>query len=261
MKRTLFGAVGFLWLCASLLAADAPVLHFNAVLTAGKEKRFGLSSEAGAKSSWLTIGQTFEGYTLKSFDDAAQTLQLEKDGQTVKMPLDLGKILTADTKATLADAEAVIQKIHFEEMISRSLDAQKQAMIKMTQQATAKNGQPRTEQEKAEIAAFQSKLFDTLWSEMKPEQIKTDMIAAYSELFTKDQLQSLSDFYSSEAGQAFITKQPELQQKLMASMMPRMMAAMPKIQQMSRDFAAAHAPAPATPAPAAPSAPPSSGTP
>jgi hypothetical protein len=242
---------------SSVFAADAMPIHFNAVLTAGKEKHFGLSSsESGAKSSWLTLGESFEGYTLKSFDDPAQTLVLEHDGKTQQLSMAAGSIATANTKATLSDAQDVINKMHFEDMLTRSLDQQKQMVAKMTGQMAGKAGARRPE-EKAEFSAFQSKLMETMWAELKPEEVKSDMARAYSEIFSKEELQGLGDFYGTPTGQALISKQPEVQQKLMETMMPRMMKAMPKVQEMAKEYAAAHAPK-AAPAPA-PS--PAAGTP
>jgi hypothetical protein len=58
----------------------------------------------------------------------------------------------------------------------------------------------------------------------------------YSQVFSKEELQGLSDFYSTTAGQAFSEKQPELAQKMNEVMMPRMMAMMPKIQAMQKQF-------------------------
>jgi len=49
-------------------------------------------------------------------------------------------------------------------------------------------------------------------------------------------LSGLADFYGTPAGQAMTAKQPELQQKMMEIIQPRMMAAMPKMQQMSQEF-------------------------
>jgi hypothetical protein len=238
----------------ALFAAEARPLHFNAVLSAGKEKHFGLSSaESGAKSSWLMLGESFEGYTLKSFDDVAQTLVVEHDGKSQVLTMAAGSIVTADTtKATLKDAEAVIQKMHFEDMLNKALDQQKQMMMKMSGQLAGKAGTPRTPEEKAEFAAFQGKVMDTMWAAMKPDEIKSEMAQAYSEIFSKEELQGMSDFYSTSAGQALIAKQPEVQKRMVESIMPRMMNAMPKVQEMSKAFAAAHAAPAATPATTAP---------
>ena len=227
----------------SVFAANAVPLQFNAVLSAGKEKHFGLSSpESGAKSSWLTLGESFEGYTLKSFDDEAQTLTVEHDGKTEKLSMAAGSITPANTKATLSDAQDVINKMHFEEVLSKALEQQKQMVAKMTSQMAGKAGAARTPEEKAEFAAFQGKLMETMWSELKPDEVKADMARAYSEIFSKEELQGLGDFYNTPTGQALLTKQPEIQQKLAESMMPKMMKAMPKVQEMAKEYAAAHAP-------------------
>ena len=88
-----------------------------------------------------------------------------------------------------------------------------------------------------EVAAFQAKVMDVMWAEMKPEQMGQEMAQAYAEVFTPAELRGMAEFYATAAGQATIEKAPEIQQRLVQAMMPRMMAAMPKVQQMSREFA------------------------
>jgi uncharacterized protein len=57
---------------AAFAADTLPV--FNATLTVGKESRFVLVGPAGKASSWLQVGDTFEGYRVKNFDAKANTL-------------------------------------------------------------------------------------------------------------------------------------------------------------------------------------------
>ena len=67
--------------------------------------------------------------------------------------------------------------------------------------------------------------------------MKRDFARIYSEVFTKEELQGLAAFYGTPLGQATSEKQPLVQEKISAAMMPRIMAAMPKMQQMAKDFA------------------------
>ena len=105
--------------------------------------------------------------------------------------------------------------------------------------------------------ALQSKIMDAIFAELKPESMRADIAKAYSDVFTKDELAGMADFYGTPAGQALTAKQPELQQKMMEIMQPRLMAGMQKAQQLQQEFAqqkqaqqqAAPAAAPAAPAP------------
>ena len=244
----------------ALRAADSLPL-FNATLTMGKEHRFVLVSEAGKTSGWLKIGDAFEGYTVKAFDASTSTLDLERDGTTVHVNL-VGDATVKNapmaTRATLADAEALLNKMHFEEMIEKALAGQRKMMASMVDQMAAQNNRPGVNKE--DMIAFQKKLMDEVMSALGGASLKNDVAKIYSEVFTKDEMDSLSAFYGTPAGTALIAKQPEVQQKMQEVMLPRMQAMMPKIQQMARDFAAdqkakaqaAQGAAPATPPPGTP---------
>jgi len=143
------------------------------------------------------------------------------------------------------------------------MDQQKQSVIAMTRQMGGR-GMPGVSSD--EMAGFQKKALDVIWAEMKPETMAADMAKVYSEVFTKDELRGLGEFYDTPIGQALTDKQPVVQQKMQEIMMPRMMAAMPKIQQMGKEFAqqmaekrkaqaAAEGAAPAPVTPATPTAP------
>jgi hypothetical protein len=244
---------------ASALHAADSVPAFNAVLNMGKEQRFVLVGLEGKPSDWLKLGDTYEGYTIKSFDSKDSTLDLEHGGKTVKVSLVGGagvKDTPVPTHASLADAQALLNKMRFDEMLERTLAQQKKAMAAMFDQMAAQNNHPGVN--KDDLVAFQQKMTDELTSAMNTTEMKNDMAQIYSDVFTKDEIDGLSSFYGTPAGEALIEKQPEVQQKMQALMMPRMMAVMPKIQQMTRDFAAdqkakaaaaaqASAPAPAAP--------------
>jgi hypothetical protein len=98
----------------------------------------------------------------------------------------------------------------------------------------ARNPQKGVSQE--DMVALQTKIMDTMFAELKPETMRPELAKAYSDVFTKDELSGLADFYGTPAGQAMTSKQPELQQKMMEIMQPRIMAAMPKVQQISMEF-------------------------
>ncbi len=250
----LIGIFGSLLLRAAEPPGTGPVPELRGLLASGGERRFALFMPSDGQTAWVGIGGSFAGWNLSAYRQAEDALVLVKDGREVLLKLSSSKIGVADEKATLADAEAVLGKMKFEEMIGKVLAQQKQMMLGMTKKMM---GNPKG-MDQAAYAAFQSKVSDAMFAAMKPEEMKADFTKIYSEVFTKSELQGLADFYGSTAGQALIDKQPEIQQKSMAVMMPRMMAAMPQIQQLSAEFTKeqaakqATAAASATPAPAAP---------
>jgi uncharacterized protein len=237
MTKLLLAVV--LGLLSSLLAlgAEAPTLTFSAILKVGPERVFGLGVPGG-RSGWVKIGENFEGFTVKSFDEAAETLTLEKGGESSRLSLASARVETLNTKPTLAEATEVVEKMKFEQMLGRLIENQKRALMDLTKQMAAEQG---TQVSTPEYGAFQAKLMDALWAEMKPEELQKEFTKIYADLFTRDELKAMSSFYSTPAGQAMVDKEPEMQQRLMNVLMPRMMRARPKIEQLSRDFAAQQA--------------------
>ncbi|HTZ20727.1 MAG TPA: DUF2059 domain-containing protein [Opitutaceae bacterium] len=230
--------------------------ELRGVLIAGADQRFALTLPDGASTSWTGIGGSFEGWKLASYNQADGTLVMKKDGREVSIKLAASKVGAADNKATIADAEEVFRKMNFDDMLSKIMDQQKKNQLNVMRQMMARSAPKGASQD--EMVALQTKIMDAMFAELKPETLRADFLKAYSEVFTKDELNGLADFYSTPTGQAMTAKQPELQQKIGEIMQPRIMAALPKIQQISQEFqqqqqakqqaaqsAAAAAPAPA----------------
>ena len=138
--------------------------------------------------------------------------------------------------ATLADGEAVFKAMHYDTMLNQILEQQKRVVISMTRQITMRMNAPGTSPQ--ELEAFQQKAVDTAWADIKTDEIYSDIARGFSEIFTRDQLQQIAAFYNTPAGQALSGKQMEIQQKIVEALRPRLMAVVPKIQQMAKDFAA-----------------------
>lgn len=256
---------------AASVAAAAPV--FNATLTVGSDTRFVLIGESGKPSAWLKLGDSFDGYTLKAFDAKANALDLEQGGKVTRVTIapdaKVADGALAATPATLADAQALLNKMQFEKMMDRIFAQQRAGMGRMVEQMASRMNIPANRRD--DVVAFQKKVMDEMMSSLNGADMKDEVAKIYSEVFSKEELDGLSAFYSTPTGEALTDKQPLVQQKMQEVMMPKIMAAMPKIQQMAQEFAAqeqakmkaaapAAAPAPA-PAPAAAPAPASEGAP
>jgi uncharacterized protein len=223
-------------LTSSLWAADATPLTFNGVLTLGDETRFGLVNQDATRSGWLSLGNEFAGYTLKGYDAATKTLTLEQAGQEITLSLSASKMTgESETKASIADAELVFERMQFEKVVSVSLEKTFGAQSKMMAQQFEKQSGAKVDP--AEMDAFQQELAKTMIEAMQLDQMKKEMTQIYADTFTKGELSAMAAFYSTPAGVAMIEKQPDVQARMQELMMPRMMAAMPKVQQMSMSFA------------------------
>lgn len=218
-------------------ADDRPI--FNATLTVGKEHRFILV--AGSKTSpFLKIGEAFEGYTVKAYDAKTATLELEKDGKTVKVTLASDASVTDapagaanPVHATIADANALMSKIHLDDVLERSVAMQKK-MITANIGNIGKNF-PNAAPE--DVAALQQKIMDVVNTSLDPVKMKDDITKIYSDTFSKDELDQISAFYDTPIGKVMLAKQPEVQQKMQTAMMQTAGQIGPKIQQMAREFA------------------------
>ena len=62
------------------------------------------------------------------------------------------------------------------------------------------------------------------WAVMEPE-----MIDAYQKTFSEEEITAMINFYSTPAGQAAITKLPQLTQVMMASTQAHMQALLPRV--------------------------------
>jgi hypothetical protein len=77
--------------------------------------------------------------------------------------------------------------------------------------------------------------------------MRQDFARIFTEVYTPDELRGMADFYDTAAGKAWAAKQPEVQQKLMQVMMPRVMAGMPAAQKIAADHFRQRAAAAAAP--------------
>lgn len=238
----------FALIAASTFAADSAPPEFRGVLSIGGARRFALAVPGGTQA-WVGVGESFEGWALADYDVASDTLTLRKDGRQVSLGLSTSVLGVnaaaagttvapgAGTKATLADAEEMLGKMRFEQMMAKVLEQQKKSAAALVRQMAAQAGADASD----EATAFQARLLDTMFAELNADALRGDIARAYSETFTKEELQSLASFYASPAGQVMVEKQPELAQKMSDLMTPRVLAALPKAQQMAKEFAAAQA--------------------
>ncbi len=227
------------------LAAEAPKLPLlRGVLLDGAGSLFSLA-DSGGNATWVALGQTHGGWRLESFDAERRILILGRDGERHELALENARILASESRATTAEADALLEKIRFEDMIVKSLEIQRQAMTKALQQGGA--GQNLSEAEKARLADFQAKVAEIMLEEMDLPTMRKEMAQVMTEVFTAEELRAQSAFYSTAAGQATLEKQPILQSRMTDLMMPRMMKAMPRIQALSMETLAAGKAAPDSP--------------
>ncbi len=210
--------------------------ELRGVMDLGSGKQFLLASAGGATSSWEKLGDTFGDWKVADYREKDRTLVLSQgDGTVLELALAASPAGVADVKATLADAENVLRKMNFDKLIGKMIEQQKLGMAAMTQRMAAGGNMKGVDPQA--FADYQKKVMDLVMSALDPKQMEADAASIYSNVFTKEQLDGLADFYDSSAGQAYIDKQPEIQAQMQQAIMPRMMALMPQMQAMAKDFA------------------------
>ncbi len=90
---------------------------------------------------------------------------------------------------------------------------------------------------KAEAAQAADKLIAQIqehigWDKMKPEYIRL-----YDEVYTDEEISGILAFYKSPAGQAFLTKMPQLMAKIMEVTQRQMVELTPEIQRITKEAA------------------------
>ncbi len=122
-------------------------------------------------------------------------------------------------------AVTVLNAMNFCDMIEQTLDQMKEAQQKnlgMRGMTTSSADLERT--------------FSIIRENMPCDDMKQEMAGIYAEVFTATELKGIRDFFTSEVGQTFNSKQPELMRRSMEVSMKRVNAAMMKaMEEMRRE--------------------------
>lgn len=134
----------------------------------------------------------------------------------------------ADDAKTTAMADELVNLAELEKNYEQSFTMVKQTLAKQmgATLGTASAG------EKSGATQNADAIFDMIAKQLDWASVRKDYVALYASTFTEGELQGIIDFYKSEAGQAFVKKQPELMKKSMDLTQSKMAEIMPKIQQL-----------------------------
>lgn len=233
-------------------AADAksgakPELH-GVIITASSQ-RFLLATPGTDHSTWVAVGDEFGPWKLSEYNAKDGILVLKQaDGSETDLSLASTNIKAGEeAKASVEDAQRMFEHMHFADMIGKVIDNQKKLVGGQFSQGLKRIQGDATPEE---MAAFQQQLADTMWNYVDVKKIQEAAAQVYANSFTPSQLNAIADFYDTPTGQAMQAMAPQMNMQLSKIMMSQIQGAMPQIQQMEKDFAAAHKPGAATPAPA-----------
>ncbi|EDY84049.1 hypothetical protein VDG1235_3676 [Verrucomicrobiia bacterium DG1235] len=95
----------FIALVFASVVSGNPVLknlEFNGLLKMGATERFSFHNKVSGESFWLKMGQSFDGLSIRSWDENSETLTLELRGQTRSLGLKRPRIVKLELR-TLAE--------------------------------------------------------------------------------------------------------------------------------------------------------------
>lgn len=133
--------------------------------------------------------------------------------------------------ASRASLEALFQLMHADTMIDNVYDAMMKSISQMHAQDANTRGESVARQ-KIEAKA-KDDVMALVRSEYNWQGMQAEMIDAYQKTFTEEEVTGMINFYSTPAGQAAITKMPQLMQAMMASTQAHMQSLMPRIRAIS----------------------------
>lgn len=93
----LLAAIGIFFAAAGLRGAEAGI-EFTGFIRDEKGLSVALRGSASGNSKWVALGQEFEDYTVRSFDEKAEVLVVSKDGAEFRLPLIRARIKQVDSE-------------------------------------------------------------------------------------------------------------------------------------------------------------------
>ncbi len=131
------------------------------------------------------------------------------------------------TPATRASLESLFQLVHADAMIDQVYATMQKSMAQTFAKDAADRGASPARQK------IEAKMMDDMMGLVRTEYnwatLEPVMMDAYQKTFTEEEVTAMINFYATPAGQAAITKMPQLMQSVMAFSQARMQALLPRI--------------------------------
>lgn len=208
----------------SVMAETTPV-YFRSFLNLGDALHFSVSTGDGAKTAWVGVGDSFNGYEVIRFEPAEKVLVLRKDEKEIRIGLAAARVAKEKEATSQVEGAKLILAKNFEDMVTNEFESyvtsQKDMMNQMFAQKIAEST---NEKEKALY-----KRIGEGFGDLDLSDIRKSMAQSYEETFTPEELSGLVDFYSkpggqtedflaTPAGEAYLNKQTEYYQRLLPRM-------------------------------------------
>jgi hypothetical protein len=127
-------------------------------------------------------------------------------------------------------AEEIMKLTNMQKMMDQTKVQIQQMQIRVMQQLKV------SEKDKKGAAEFQNKINEMIFNELTWDNIKSEYIKLFVDVYTIDELKGLVQFYKSPAGQSLIKKQPIIMQKSMMISQSKIQKLIPKLKKMTDEF-------------------------
>src|SRR5476649_2605891 len=127
-------------LLASLALAADNLPIFRGLISAGSASKFALADPVSGNTSWVSVGGKFGDWTVADFDAKAASLSLKNGTKKATISLANSSAASAqpatgsDEKSTLDQANDVLKKMNFDQMLAKTLEQQKKSSMDMVDQ-------------------------------------------------------------------------------------------------------------------------------
>lgn len=138
--------------------------------------------------------------------------------------------------ASEASIRALLAVTQARELLD-GMNAQLEAQMNAGIVAALGERQPSPRQQQA-IQRMKARMLVVLREELAWERMEPMHLRIYRETLTEDEVAGMLAFYQTPAGQALIRKMPLVMQKIMPEIQGVMASAMPKMQEIQREFMA-----------------------
>lgn len=158
----------------------------------------------------------------------------------VRIALTIALIITpvfahADDASRHAKAAELIEAMHGEKMMKQMMDMVTAQTHSMMDQATAGT----------EMTPEQHKIMDDYTTQVNAltmeyvawDKLKPMMVDVYASTYTDEELDGITTFFKSSAGQAYLAKAPQMAMAMMGRMMDNMKDMMPRVQALAKEMA------------------------
>jgi len=127
-------------------------------------------------------------------------------------------------------AEEIMKLTNMQKMMDQTKVQIQQMQIRVMQQLEV------SEKDKKGAAEFQNKINEMIFNELTWDNIKSEYIKLFVDVYTIDELKGLVQFYKTPAGQGLIKKQPIIMQKSMMISQGKIQKLIPKLKKMTDEF-------------------------